>query len=178
VFVPPIGHTKRTADRQEFRKWLIAPEHGWELSVTLAFNCPIKKEAARSKLGEWAQRVDHTYLGRGYRNKPDHRLYFVAIFENVHTNLHLHLLIRLPLVPWRRLRMKAFRGCRRLAWHAEVLERHWNKVMEPGSCDVAKIWDQKGIVAYATKQLTRAVSLEIFVLSTEFHTPGKRSENE
>ena len=174
MFIPPIGHSKRIEARTAVREWLMQYRHKFELSVTLNFNRSITWNAAHDKVGEWAQRVDHTYLGRSYKKHPDHRLYFVAFFENADTNPHFHVLVRLPLVPWRRLRKSRFHNYRKSSWHGKVMEEHWVKIMKQGSCDTKKIYDLNGIVRYDTKQLSRPSADQQYVISTEFHPSPKQ----
>lgn len=175
MFVPPEGHHKRLKLRDAVRYWLMKDPGKFEISVTLNFNRDISWDAARDKLGEWAQRVDRTYLGNGYRKRPNDRALFVAFFENEGTNSHLHTLERLPLVPWHRLIMPKFRNYQTLKWHIRTLTKHWVKLVKSGSVDVKRIYDVEGIVQYNTKQLSRRSSIEHFVLSSEFHSSPKPS---
>jgi len=153
---------------------LLRKQCGFELSVTLNFNRETTLTAARNKLKALAQRIDNFYLGHKWQDNESLRTFFVAFAENRSTNLHYHLLLRLPYVPWSRLRQRKFRGCRRTAFHSEIITGLWKELMPSGSCDVRRIYDLDGIARYDTKQLLHPGYEESFIISTEFHE-GSRS---
>jgi len=173
MFIPPEGYQDRFELREASRPWLQNDLSQFELSVTLNFNRDIRWVAAKDKIGEWAQRIDNAYLGSGYVNKPDQRMFFVAFFENADTNPHFHVLVKLPQVPWRRLMTQTFKGSRKLAWHEDTIDKHWRKLIKSGTVNAQKIYGERGVIKYDTKQLARLKSIEHFVISTEFHpTPA------
>lgn len=70
------------------------PTHG----LTLCFNEPARLGRVRSALRFWHSTVDRYLVGRRFHLcPPDARLWFAAFPENLHSNAHAHLVLRVPL---------------------------------------------------------------------------------
>jgi alkanesulfonate monooxygenase SsuD/methylene tetrahydromethanopterin reductase-like flavin-dependent oxidoreductase (luciferase family) len=76
--------------RQAVRDW--AAQRGCELFVTLVFNRATTERAALQALRDFHARVDRKLLGHNWCKRTGRRTAYVAVLENVETNLHIHLL--------------------------------------------------------------------------------------
>src|SRR5690349_3967746 len=95
VFVPAPGYSKRREFRDAWRSFLT--EHSFDLHVTLMFNRPTTLEGARKDLKAWLARLDEHWLGRAWSRRPsEERTFAIAFVEHPESNLHLHVLVRIP----------------------------------------------------------------------------------
>lgn len=167
---PSESQLQRILYRDGIEALLRRRDLGFELFVTLNFNQTTTFIGARHQLGEWAQRVDESYIGKQWSKESACRIFFIAVFENQNTNPHFHLLARLPLLCWRRLAQRKFRKYWKLEWQADTLARLWVELVPSGSCCTEAIYDLDGVARYSAKQLMRPAYAETFIISTEFHT--------
>jgi hypothetical protein len=110
------------------------------LFVTLAFNQAITLPKALEALDHLHACIDSAVLGHNWQKRGERRTRFIAVVENVSTNLHLHLLL------------KPADG---KAW--EVSKRTqsiWQSYVPAGSVDIQPVTDLAGIVSYMLKQIT------------------------
>jgi hypothetical protein len=160
---------QRTLYRNGIEALLRRTDLGFELFVTLNFNRPTTFNGARHLLGEWAQRVDEAYIGKQWSDNSARRLFFIAVFENQDTNPHFHLVVRLPLLCWRRLSLPKFEQYRTLQWHTSKLEYLWVRLVCSGNCYTEPIYNLNGLARYNSKQFLRSGYAETFIISSEFH---------
>ena len=142
-------------------------DQGFQWHVSASFNQDTTYAVGRDKLKVWSAFVDRELHGRRYYLRPDEsRVFFVAIPEwgASGTNLHYHLLVRVPPVSMSRFQ--------------EVAKSTWSSVVRSGSMYVQQIGngdeDLKRVVAYDLKDAWRKNNYEHIVFSTEFSSPGRR----
>ena len=169
-FIPPVGWEGSWQERKEisaaYAAWLADLDVDWW--VTLNFNRPITLIGVRWKFRAWLARIDREYLGHNWCRSGDERAFAVAVVEHLHTNIHLHVLLRMP-TPARALDRP---------YQSESMVKHWRKLERTGQCVVEWIYDIAGVARYMSKELTTSGHLEdcLFV-STEFHN-DRRHETE
>ncbi len=78
------------ACRRAVREW--GQGVGCYLFVTLVFNRAITTKGALEALRDFHARVDRKLLGHDWCKRAGRRTRYVAVLENVETNLHIHLL--------------------------------------------------------------------------------------
>lgn len=135
-YAPPAFQI--TKIRASLAHW-IDSELDPEWWITANFNRQTNLQRARKSLNHLGARIDHYCLGRAWSSKArKDRFLAVGFFENVSTNLHAHLLARLP----------SRRG------HEAVWEmpRMWEKIESAGSLWIASSPSAAGAVRYSTKK--------------------------
>jgi hypothetical protein len=94
-------------------------------------------------------------FGKKFFQLPaDQRLFYVALPEHK-SNLHYHLLVRVPV---------AVRNS-----FPAIIPALWKRQVQSGTVDVREIDNPKTAVGYALKSLWSDFSRDHFVLSTQFH---------
>ena len=153
-FIPAAGHTQDAAIRDAYVDWLSGLEFHWY--VTLAFNHAASVQGARTRFRAWIGRIDRRYLGKRWNKLPnDARTLACGAIENPTTNLHLHVLLKMP--------SKALH--RPLADQIATFKKHW-KVLEPaGAAHIQQIThDPRRVAGYVFKQLTQLGHIETCIL--------------
>lgn len=156
-FAPVAGRANALEYRRAFQAWVA--DLDWDLFVTLNFNGDTSLASARAAFRKWLARLDHRVLGRNWAAMTQsERILAVATVENPRSNLHLHVLVHLPL--------KARELHRAEITHA--MQLHWAKLVPSGQCHFDRVRDT-GVARYVAKQLDRPGHAEMFMLSNEFH---------
>jgi hypothetical protein len=168
---PPISPFETSQGRRGLRAaWeaLLDAHRNWQFFLTLNFNYPTNGGAARHKWASWLARVDKEMLGHHWQGTPsEQRTFAIAVVENPYTNLHLHVLLRLPAA-----------GTNFVASEVSVIfAKRWQQLAKGGSCDVQAIRNSSGAVRYMTKQLHRPNHSELVMISTEFHSKAGRNRH-
>ena len=127
--------------------------------VTANFNRSTNIEAARKALKRWGAMVDRKLVGKHWSKKPaDERVFYYAAPEHLRSNLHWHMMLRLP----NGVDKKQF------VW---VAENCWKQIVSSGSMDIKLLngeADKIETAAYTTKELWRQENMDAFIVSTEF----------
>lgn len=110
--------------------------------VTLVFNRDVTLEDAKADAHHLFARIDRVTVGRSWHKRPEMRASYMGLAENLDSNLHLHLAVRVHPD-----RHAMFEATARTLW----LER-----VRSGSIDVQSIYDADGLADYMTKQITPA----------------------
>jgi len=110
--------------------------------VTLAFNRDVTLEDAKADAHHLFARIDGVTIGRSWYKRPAMRASYIGLAENLDSNLHLHLAVRVH------------------PSHHAVFEATaralWPGCVRSGSIDVQSIYDASGLADYMTKQITPA----------------------
>lgn len=143
-------------------------QQNFEFHVTANFNRTTTLVHGRDKLRLWSSRVDRELFGsRYYKKGVEDRLFFVAVPEygNSSTNLHYHLLARLPI--------------NRHDDFARVAESIWKELNPFGSLFIQVIGDteadRKRVIEYDLKEAWQQNCHSNIILSSEF---SGRAESE
>ena len=136
------------------------------LFVTLAFNKSLSVAKAQKLLNEFHYEIQKSLWGKKfYRIPAEQRIFFIAFPEHIDTNIHYHLMLKVP--PRYRVLFQI---------HAQnalsrVLESADLKIEEPQSPeDVIKT------KFYSTKDLFNERNYEHFVISTQFQRKPLREQ--
>ena len=121
--------------------WAKEPFHYF---VTATFNDERPVASAHRALDRWHKYIDRKVVGSAHTKKPlSERVFFVAMFEHLDTNIHAHMMLRLP-------ELSKFK---RFTDHAE---NEWRKIVSSGDIDLKAFWFPTGNIAasmYAGKDL-------------------------
>ncbi len=131
------------------------------LFVTLVFNRSTTLERALETLDHFHARVDRKMLGPKWLKRADRRTRFLAVAENVGSNLHLHLAV----VPADRKSLEFWRVSRRI----------WKDAVPSGNIDMDQWRYGPGAADYLLKQVRPELSEHIHY-SRHFEagrTPGR-----
>ena len=115
-------------------------------------------EYARDKIKFFHAKLDRCFLGSNFYKKPkDQRTLFIAFPEKIPTNMHYHILMRIPVIHENRFNVYA--------------EKIWTSIISSGTydCKVLKeVYDANGLISYATKEQFKNVNFEHTIISSEF----------
>jgi hypothetical protein len=157
-FVPPVGWHKRTLIANAYAAWLADLDVDWW--VTLNFNRPMTLHGVRTKFGLWLARIDREFLGHNWCRRGEERALAIAVVEHLHTNIHLHVVLRMPT---------PVRASRR-PYQSESIQKHWRKLEPGGQCVEDSIYAKEGVARYMCKELPFSRHLEeCLIISSEFH---------
>ena len=134
----------------------------FQIFMTLNFNCRTTPDIAKRRLKDVFARLDSAFLGRGWYKLGPLRTLGFAFIENVDTNLHIHVVMKLP---------PACVGT--IGQLQTIVERYWSRRVPSGSVVIKRITDLEGLARYVTKQFLRAPDDRI-VISSEFHNAVMR----
>ncbi len=128
------------------------------LFVTVAFNKSLSIAKAQKLLNEFHYEIQKLLWGRKfYRIPAEHRIFFIAFPEHIQTNIHYHLMLRVPREYQERFKISAHEALRRILASADL------QIHEPHSqADLIKT------KLYSTKDLFNELNYEHFVISTQF----------
>ncbi len=84
--------------------------------------------------------VDRRLLGHDWHKRAGRRTRFIAVAENVDTNLHLHLLVAPADGKW-------WKFCK-------AAVRAWSRIAPAGSADIRPVSNPAGAAAYMLKRIT------------------------
>jgi hypothetical protein len=157
-FIPFVGWDLRTQISGAYAEWLATQDFEW--CVTLNYNRPTTQQKVRKGFRHWLACIDNAYLGRNWSRCGDDRAFAVAVVEHPHSNIHLHMLLRMP---------KPARSLGR-PYQMDSIEKHWFKIEPAGQCVSELIYDIAGAARYMCKELPFPGHLEdCIIISTEFH---------
>ena len=123
--------------RHAIKDW--AKAQGCTLFVTLAFNTATTEKGALSALRDLHARVDRKLLGHDWCKRTDRRTRYVAVLENVETNLHVHLLAAPADDAW---------------WNfCKAVVRAWSRIAPAGNVDVTPSTDPASTADYMLKKV-------------------------
>lgn len=115
-----------------------------DFALTLAYNHQISIRRLRSDLRDLHARLDRHLHGRRYnRLSRSSRSWFAGFPENLDSNAHVHLLLRVDEARHQALE-SLFPGTR---------GAFWNRLAPLGTHVLARITDAEGWAAYSTKDL-------------------------
>ena len=127
--------------------------------VTANFNRNTNIEAARKALKRWSAMIDRRLVGKHWSKKnADERMFYFAAAEHIHSNLHWHMLVRLP-----NEKMK-----QSFNW---IASNYWKQIVKSGDMNVQLIDNSKDKIKatnYTAKDLWRTENYNTFTISTEF----------
>lgn len=151
------GYQFRGEYSREAARWLTKMD--LPLFVTLTFAQNLGLARSRKHLGHWFGCLDYHYLGKNWSRRPsDERTEAIAFPENIESNLHYHLLLRLPL----EAQQESF------ALQRSTLLTHWVETSPGGTC--LTLIRNAGAARYVTKRLVQPGYWQHFVLAREFHS--------
>jgi hypothetical protein len=160
-----IAHNKSIASGYA----VMFEKQNFQFHITANFNRTTTLVHGRDKLRLWSSRVDRELFGsRYYKKSVDERLFFVAVPEygNSSTNLHYHMLARLPI--------------NRNDDFSRVAELIWKELNPVGSLFVQVIGDteadRKRVIEYDLKEAWQQNCHSNIILSSEFSGQAE-SEN-
>ena len=112
--------------------------------ITLAFNQDTSLNAAHSALKEFHKRFDKKVLGHKYSFDPKCRSFYIGVIENPTSNLHFHLVLKIPV--------------NRLGVARDLTDRLWRGVISSGTTAFKETYDLPGLGRYMAKQLMTTTS--------------------
>jgi len=156
-FIPFVGWNQRTQISDAYPVWLAKQDFDWW--VTLNYNWPATREQVRKGIRHWLACIDCEYLGRNWSHCGDDRTFAFAVVEHPRSNIHLHMLLRMP-TPARSLGRP---------YQMDSMEKHWRKIEPVGRCVSEFIYNIAGAARYMCKELPFPGHLEdCIIISTEF----------
>jgi hypothetical protein len=160
--IPRDGKYQQRLRKSAWKR--LIKERRFNLAVTLAFNREGNPEIAKRTFGTFLALFDGHYLGRSWSKQPaSERTMAVASIEHPETNIHLHVLMRVP-------RVARSRSLHRIE---KRIGKCWRKVAPSGTCDCQYVYDLEGIASYQLKDFTRPGHEDLVILSSDFHPSNK-----
>jgi hypothetical protein len=151
-----VQHFASSGYQTEMRGWL--SQYEWSHFVTITFNEAIRNTSARRLLSRFHQRLDSKLFGRRFFNRPDTaRTFFIALPE-VASSLHFHAMFRVPV-----------EVCDRFVGESPAILK---SIAKAASYDIQPIQsseDKDSIISYITKDAYKSLSIENFIVSSEFN---------
>ena len=127
--------------------------------ITANFNRDSSLNSAKKTLGHWSAMVERSLLGKHWYKKEAHeRISFFAFAEHLDSNLHWHLMLRLPDENMK----NHFRM---------IAANYWKQIVKSGSMDIQPILSEQDRIkasSYVTKDLLKTENYLAFTMSTEF----------
>lgn len=143
---------------REMRAFLKAQD--FDLFGTIAFNRETTVDGLRRRLKRFHQHVDRSLLGKRFdKRPPQERTLFFAFIEHRTSNLHLHLMIKVP---------PGTAMTERYSW---VAPRKLKKLLPKADLKLSPLREMTDLyrtVDYSTKELWERANFEDFIISTEF----------
>ena len=139
--------------RNELQEWITQGDYNF--AATANFNRHIRLSEATRLLKSWQCNLDRKVIGKNWKKRPtEDRIFFTAFSEHEASNLHFHMMLRLPVNS-----LKAQRLAVKL----------WQFIVPSGSMWISTlsndIDDRKQVVNYATKDLWNGIGIENFIVS-------------
>jgi hypothetical protein len=139
--------------RASMREWL--EQQPFDFFVTLTTNREMSTETAEKHLRILDAAWNRKLFGKKFFRLPeDRRLFYVALPEHK-SNLHYHLLVRVPVAV-----RNSFRA---------IIPALWKRQVPSGTVDVREIDNLRTAAGYAVKSLWNDFSRDHYVLSSQFH---------
>jgi hypothetical protein len=118
------------------------------LFITLALNRQTTVSAVEAQLRKFHARLDDACLGGQWKQLPERRSTYVGIVEHEHSNIHVHLAVRIdPDVVLR----------------PDEIARQWSLVEPGGTIDIQPATYAEGLGRYMAKDITAETSHRIMV---------------
>lgn len=132
--------------RDGFRQFIV--DFGPSLFITLAFNRQTTVNAVEAQLRNFHARFDNVCLGGKWLRLPDQRACYIGVVEHEHSNIHVHLAVRIdPDVVLR----------------PGEIARQWELLERGGSADMQLVRYPEGLGHYMAKDLTPQTSHRILI---------------
>jgi len=142
--------------RKALQGWIAGGDYNF--AATANFNRTTTLDAANKKLVQWQCMVNKKILGRGWQNAAaTDRLFYIAIPEHQASNLHYHMVIRIPVM----LPKYMLKAQRRMA-------KLWQVAVPSGAMWISAlddIGDLARVATYATKDLWDGKGIDGFIVS-------------
>lgn len=156
-FIMDTRHTRfKMCDALE--KHLI--KQRFDYSITAVFNKERSIDFLKQKVGEWHNRMDRLIVGSKHTNKPNtRRIFFVGAIEHPDTNIHAHLMLRLP----------DYNGHMLFKNFANAMWKDING--DAANIKLRRVRNQRGkvrAVEYMTKDMWQREAFNNFIISTEY----------
>lgn len=158
------SYTERKELQAALRSFLVSLD--LPLFVTVTFNKSLSIAKAQKLLNEFHYEIQKSLWGKKfYRIPAEQRIFFIAFPEHIDSNIHYHLMLKVP--PRYRVLFQIH------AQHAlsRVLESADIKIYEPKSPE-----DVIETKFYSTKDLFNELNYEHFVISTQFQRKPLREQ--
>lgn len=158
------SYTERKELQVALRSFLVSLD--LPLFVTLAFNKSLSIAKAQKLLNEFHYEIQKFLWGKKfYRIPAEQRIFFIAFPEHIDSNIHYHLMLKVPS------RYRVLFQIHAQNALSRVLESADLKIEEPQSPeDVIKT------KFYSTKDLFNEHNYEHFVISTQFQRKPLREQ--
>ena len=131
----------------------------FDYSATVVFNEPRSIDFVRNRLREWHKRLDRKLVGPNHTNKPNNqRLFFVGCIEHPNTNIHVHMMVKLPSLD----KAHTFELYAPFLWDKVTVTG--DLVCQPITSDIGKL----KAIKYMAKDMWQEAAFENFIISTEF----------
>ena len=138
---------------------LFITTQGFQSFITLTIGGEIAASKGAELVRKWAQRVDQSILGTGYRRYPDFRVQFIGVPEMLAGHAHYHLAATAPQPGADLLTQSQFDF---VAWEA------WLSICGTGKFHSREIDNQMETALYMTKDLYRQEVQEGIILAKDF----------
>lgn len=140
--------------RVALNEWLTQEDFRFNFYCTANFNCPTNTVTARTNLNKLAYRTNCKILKRSMEYSiPSERILFIAIPEHPDSNLHYHMVMRAPVMPFRAIK---------------IAKKQWKKIVPAGELWTDMIADRdelECITRYITKDCWKGAGVEDFIIS-------------
>ncbi|HLO75358.1 MAG TPA: hypothetical protein VK196_02740 [Magnetospirillum sp.] len=139
--------------RDEVIEWL----KGLDLDLFVTFNANRQTTLPKLKrdIAAWFGRIDRAALGRNWVKKTGQRALGVGFFEHFHSNLHCHVMMRMP------------QGGKALTKSDMMVT--WRELCAPGQLHVERARSLGAVASYVTKGLASREAQDAFFLASEWH---------
>jgi len=158
------SYTERKELQAALRSFLVNLD--LPLFVTVTFNKSLSIAKAQKLLNEFHYEIQKSLWGKKfYRIPAEQRIFFIAFPEHIDSNIHYHLMLKVPPRYRVLFQIHAQKALSRVLESADV------KFKEPQSpADVIKT------KFYSTKDLFNELNYEHFVISTQFQRKPSREQ--
>lgn len=135
--MPPVSVLPNV---REFNKALIdfLVDFEGNFFVTFVYNRPIGYDIAITKVERFQAIVDRKILGSQWLKRRLLRTQFLALAENTSSNLHFHVLFKIP---------------NEIPRFLERADAIWDKLMPSGDLDIQEIYNAEDLAEYMSKQM-------------------------
>lgn len=158
------SYTERKELQAALRSFLVNLD--LPLFVTVTFNKSLSIAKAQKLLNEFHYEIQKSLWGKKfYRIPAEQRIFFIAFPEHIQTNIHYHLMLRVPREYQERFKSSAQKALSRVLASADL------QIDEPPS-----ITDVTKTKFYSTKEISNELNYEHFVISTQFQRKPSREQ--
>jgi hypothetical protein len=158
------SYTERKELQAALRSFLVNLD--LPLFVTLAFNKSLSIAKAQKLLNELHYEIQKSLWGKKfYRIPAEQRIFFISFPEHIQTNIHYHIMLRVPREYQERFESSAQKALSRVLASADL------RIHEPSSTT-----DAIKAKFYSTKEILNELNYEHFVISTQFQRKPSREQ--